>query len=104
MRRIFVISSEKNILYIEWQEYETKLHLEPAIGQPSLDESLLDVGHDVVLQHLLMLMMMTMILLMMLMLMTTMKVMMSNKHLVAAVDLETIEGMDDDDDDDVDVE
>ena len=41
---------------------------------------------------------------MMLMLMTTMKVMMSNKHLVAAVDLETIEGMDDDDDDDVDVE
>ena len=44
------------------------------------------------------------ILLMMLMLMTTMRVMMSNKHLVAAVDLETIEGMDDDDDDDVDVE
>ena len=33
------------------------------------------------------------ILLMMLMLMTTMKVMMSNKHLVAAVDLEAVEGL-----------
>ena len=61
------MSSEKNISYIEWEEYETEFYLEPSIRQPSLDESLLDVGHDVVFQHLLMLMLMLMLVMMLMM-------------------------------------